>query len=144
ARSPQRSEQGPRRPVGARRPRPARRRIGRSGRASRVLAAGGFGSPWRMGRIVLGNREGTLPVRRGRGVMEALGEAWPDLNVTVRPLQGGVGAPPLLDALAKGAIAVAVVQLDTLPTVLPEGLTLAAVCRRPEARSALVARGAGS
>src|SRR5690554_755295 len=97
-----------------------------------------------MARIVLGNREGTLAVRHGRGVMEALSEEWPDLNVTVRTLQGGVGAAPLLDALAKGAIDVAVVQLDTLPTVLPEGLTLAAVCRRPEARSALVARGAGS
>lgn len=97
-----------------------------------------------MARIVLGNREGTLAVRHGRGVMEALSEEWPDLNVTVRTLQGGVGAAPLLDALAKGAIDVAVVQLDTLPTGLPEGLTLAAVCRRPEARSALVARGAGS
>ena len=27
-----------------------------------------------MARIVLGNREGTLAVRHGRGVMEALGE----------------------------------------------------------------------
>jgi len=97
-----------------------------------------------MARIVLGNREGTLAVRHGRGVMEALSEEWPDLHVSVRTLQGGEGATPLLDALAKGTIDVAVVQLDTLPPVLPDGLTLAAVCRRPEARSALVAKGATS
>src|SRR5690606_41872425 len=97
-----------------------------------------------MARIVLGNREGTLAVRHGRGVMEALSEEWPDLHVSVRTLQGGEGATPLLDALAKGTIDVAVVQLDTLPPVLPDGLTLAAVCRRPEARSALVAMGATS
>lgn len=97
-----------------------------------------------MARIVLGNREGTLAVRHGRGVMEALSEEWPDLHVSVRTLPGGEGATPLLDALAKGTIDVAVVQLDTLPPVLPDGLTLAAVCRRPEARSALVAKGATS
>jgi hydroxymethylbilane synthase len=97
-----------------------------------------------MARIVLGNREGTLAVRHGRGVMEALSEEWPDLHVSVRTLQGGEGSSPLLDALAKGNIDVAVVQLDTLPPHLPDELTLAAVCRRPEARSALVAKGSSS
>src|SRR5690554_4243721 len=97
-----------------------------------------------MARIVLGNREGTLAVRHGRGVMEALSEEWPDLHVSVRTLQGGEGSSPLLDALAKGNIDVAVVQLDTLPPHPPDELTLAAVCRRPEARSALVAKGSSS
>lgn len=97
-----------------------------------------------MARIVLGNREGTLAVRHGRSVMETLSEEWPDLHVSVRTLQGGEGAQPLLEALKKGSIDVAVVQLDTLPPSLPDDLTLAAVCRRPEARSALVAKGGAS
>ncbi|HZX00029.1 MAG TPA: hypothetical protein VFF10_08195 [Trueperaceae bacterium] len=94
-----------------------------------------------MARIVLGNREGTLAVRHGRGVMEALGEEWPDLHVTVRTLSGGEDAKAVLEALAASKIDVAVVQLDTLPPTLPEELTLATVRRRAEARSALVAKG---
>ncbi len=97
-----------------------------------------------MARIVLGNREGTLAVRHGRGVMEALGEEWPDLHVSVRTLTGGEDSEAVLAALSASKIDVAVVQLDTLPPTLPEELTLAAVRRRAEARSALVAKGAST
>lgn len=97
-----------------------------------------------MARIVLGNRDGTLAVRHGRGVMEALNEEWPDLHVTVRTMQGGEGARPLLDALSKGSIDVAVVQLDTLAPTIPDEVRLAAVRRRSDPRSALVARGSAS
>lgn len=80
-------------------------------------------------------------MRHGRGVMEALGEEWPDLHVTVRTLSGGEGSTALLEALTASKIDVAVAQLDTLPPTLPDELSLAAVRRRAEARSALVAKG---
>ena len=97
-----------------------------------------------MARIVLGNREGSVAIRQGRAVLEQLTEEWPDLHLTLRTVAnaGQHHAGALLDALTRGEIDVAVVQLDTLPTTLPEGVTLAAVLRRSEARSALVARGA--
>src|SRR5690606_27163385 len=96
-----------------------------------------------MARIVLGNREGSVAIRQGRAVLEQLTEEWPDLHLTLRTVAnaGQHHAGALLDALTRGEIDVAVVQLDTLPTTLPEGVTLAAVLRRSEARSALVARG---
>lgn len=97
-----------------------------------------------MARIVLGNREGSVAIRQGRAVLEQLTEEWPDLHLTLRTVAnaGHHHAGALLDALTRGEVDVAVVQLDTLPTTLPEGVTLAAVLRRGEARSALVARGA--
>ena len=70
-----------------------------------------------------------------------MGEEWPDLHVTVRTLSGGEDSEAVLEALAASKIDVAVAQLDTLPPTLPDELTLAAVRRRAEARSALVAKG---
>src|SRR5690606_3929073 len=96
-----------------------------------------------MARITLGNRDGTLAVRHGRAVLEALAGEWPDLHLTVRtiPHAARQDSAALLDALLNNKIDVAVVQLDALPFALPEGLSLSAVTRRGDARSALVAKG---
>src|SRR5690606_27626903 len=96
-----------------------------------------------MARITLGNRDGTLAVRHGRAVLEALAGEWPDLHLTIKtiPHADKQDSSALLDALLKSKIDVAVVQLDTLPFALPEGVNLAAVTRRADARSALVAKG---
>lgn len=98
-----------------------------------------------MARIVLGNREGLLAIRHGRSVLERLTDEWPDLHLTLRtiPKTGGQGTDPLLEALARAQIGIAVAQLETLPPTLPEGLKLAAVMRRGEPRSALAAKGKG-
>ncbi len=93
----------------------------------------------------MGNRDGTLAIRQGRLVLERLAEEWPDLHLTLRTVASGPGhGSPLMDAVVAGQVGVAVVQADSLPLALPEGLTVAAVLRRADARSALVARGARS
>lgn len=102
-----------------------------------------------MARIVLGNRDGALALRQAREVLEQLTDEWPDVNFALRTIKNGdaVGpvenaADPLLEALGRNDLGVAVVQLETLAIALPEGVTLAAVSRRPEPRSALVTKGA--
>lgn len=96
-----------------------------------------------MARIVLGNREGSFAIRQGRNILERLTDEWPDLHLTLRTVNGTAGTEvePLLAALAKGDVGMALVQLELLPSTLPEGLTLVAVPRRGEARAALAARG---
>lgn len=96
-----------------------------------------------MARIVLGNREGAFAIRQGRTVLERLTDEWPDLHLTLRTVAGTAGpeVQPLLDALHKGDVGMALVQLEWLPYSLQGGLKLVAVPRRGEARSALAARG---
>ncbi|HKI55530.1 MAG TPA: hypothetical protein VKB31_00145 [Trueperaceae bacterium] len=101
-----------------------------------------------MARIVLGNRDGALALRQAREVLEQLTDEWPDVNFALRTIKngdagnpGGAGPDPLLEALGRSDIGVAVAQLETLPYALPEGVTLAAVARRQEPRSALVTKG---
>jgi len=115
-----------------------------------------------MSRIVVGNRDGTLAVRHGRTVLERLAEEWPDLHLTVKTVpndaHGSEGDAPrgaaadlgdwptqspsrLVEALARGTVDVAVIQLGMLSAELPSELTLAAVTRRGDQRSAVVARG---
>lgn len=98
-----------------------------------------------MARIILGNREGSISIRQGRAILERLTEEWPDIHLTLRTVNGTAGteAAPLLQALARGDIGLALVQLEALPNDLPEGVKLVAVPRRGEARSALAARGRG-
>ena len=52
----------------------------------------------------------------------------------------GVFTKELEDALLDGRIDLAVHSLKDLPTILPEGLSLAAICEREDARDALVLR----
>ncbi|HET8986039.1 MAG TPA: hypothetical protein VFN03_09805 [Trueperaceae bacterium] len=100
-----------------------------------------------MARIVIGNRDGTLAVRHGRTILERLAEEWPDLQLTVKTVSGTSGGATsaasarLLDALVRTTIDVAVVHLAALTDALPAELTLAAVTRRSDQRSALVAKG---
>ncbi len=96
-----------------------------------------------MARIVLGNREGLLAIRHGRNVLELLTDEWPDLHLTLRtqPGTGGLESGPLLEALQRGEVGIAVAQLDALPPALPEDVRLAAVLRRADPRSALAAKG---
>ena len=99
-----------------------------------------------MARIVLGNRDGALALRQARDVLEQLTDEWPDVNFALRTIKdveskASGGDDPLLQALLKGDIGVAVAQLETLPLTLPEEVTLAAVSRRLDPRTALVTKG---
>ncbi|MEJ2358621.1 MAG: hypothetical protein P8Y13_11170 [Deinococcales bacterium] len=101
-----------------------------------------------MARIVLGNRDGALALRQARDVLEQLTDEWPDVNFALRTIKnaasseaGDRASDPLLHALVNGNIGVAVAQLETLPLALPEDVTLAAVSRRLEPRTALVTKG---
>lgn len=97
-----------------------------------------------MARIVLGHRDGPLAVRQARTVLADLSAEWPDVQIVLRTFPTKAGADPLLTALAAGQIGLALTALDALAPALPEGLALAAVGRRVEPRTALVARGATS
>ncbi len=99
-----------------------------------------------MARIVLGNRDGALALRQAREVLEQLTDEWPDVNFALRTIKKAArkaadGDDPLVQALMSGDIGVAVAQLETLPLALPEEVTLAAVARRLEPRTALVTKG---
>src|ERR1051325_10485158 len=50
----------------------------------------------------------------------------------------GVFTKELEDALLDGRIDIAVHSLKDLPTILPEGLSISAICEREDARDALV------
>ncbi|ADI13474.1 hydroxymethylbilane synthase [Truepera radiovictrix] len=97
-----------------------------------------------MPRIVLGNRTGAPALAQARAVLAELSEGWPDVSISQRTLQSRGGADELLHALQGGRIHIAVQSLDTLPLTLPDGLSVAAVTKRLEPRSALLARGAKS
>jgi len=56
----------------------------------------------------------------------------------------GVFTKELEDALLDGRIDIAVHSLKDLPTVLPEGLSIGAICEREDARDALVLRAGSS
>jgi hydroxymethylbilane synthase len=96
-----------------------------------------------MPRIVVGNCGGTVALTQARSVLAELNETWPDISIVQRTVQaqGQARAHPaaeLLDALSANRISIAVQRLDTLPVRLPDGLVLAAVGRRLEARTALI------
>jgi hydroxymethylbilane synthase len=100
-----------------------------------------------MARIVMGNRDGPLALAQARTAVSELAAEWPDVHLVQKtiPVPGGEGEfQPLFSALEKGSVNIVLVGLERLPGSLPEGLTLAAVTKRLEPRSALVSKGARS
>jgi len=94
-----------------------------------------------MARIVMGNRDGAEALRQARSVLTELNAEWPDVQITQRTVRAEAPAA-LIESLVSETIGIAVHRLDALPLELPAGVVLAAVARRQEPRSALVARGA--
>lgn len=94
-----------------------------------------------MARIVMGNRDGAVALRQARSALTELNAEWPDVHIVQKTLRAS-GPGALVEALEAETIQIAVQPLDTLPDELPDGIVIAAVARRSEARSALVSRGA--
>lgn len=110
----------------------------------------------------IGTRGSKLALRQAAELCERLGKAHPELaapgavetivirtsgdRITDRPLAdiGGKGlfTKELEEALADRRIDLAVHSLKDMPTLLPEGLTLAGYLPREDARDALIAPGA--
>ena len=105
--------------------------------------------------LVIGSRGSKLALWQAETARQRLLELNPQLNVRIEiikttgdvkndPLSviGGKGVftKELEDALLDGRIDIAVHSLKDLPTVLPEGLSISAICEREDARDALVLR----
>lgn len=89
----------------------------------------------------MGNRDGAVALRQARSVLSELTAEWPDVHIVQKTVRA-TGPGALVDALVAETIQIAVQPLDSLPHELPEGVVIAAVARRGEARNALVSRGA--
>ena len=105
--------------------------------------------------LVIGSRGSRLALTQAEWVKTKLALLTPDLAVHVdiikttgdvktEPLSviGGKGVftKELEDALLDGRIDIAVHSLKDLPTIIPETLTIAAICERADPRDALVLR----
>lgn len=108
--------------------------------------------------LVIGSRGSKLALWQAEQARERLRHLNPQLDVQIEIIKttGDVKSDPLSviggkgvftkeleDALVGGRIDIAVHSLKDLPTVLPGGLSIAAICEREDARDALVLR-AGS
>ena len=108
--------------------------------------------------LVIGSRGSKLALWQAEQARERLRVLNPHVDVSIEiikttgdvkndPLSviGGKGVftKELEDALLDGRIDIAVHSLKDLPTILPDGLSIAAICEREDARDALVLR-AGS
>lgn len=108
-------------------------------------------------RLKLGSRGSPLALWQARHVAARLAARWPGLEVplTIIKTEGdqridvpltasggkGVFVKEIEDALLDGTIDLAVHSLKDLPTDTPDGLALAAIPSRHDARDALVAKG---
>ncbi|HEU4934311.1 MAG TPA: hydroxymethylbilane synthase [Pyrinomonadaceae bacterium] len=105
--------------------------------------------------LVIGSRGSKLALWQAEQARQRLLELNPQIDVRIEiikttgdvkndPLSviGGKGVftKELEDALLDGRIDMAVHSLKDLPTVLPEGLSISAICEREDARDALVLR----
>jgi hydroxymethylbilane synthase len=105
--------------------------------------------------LVIGSRGSKLALWQAEQTREQLLLLNPQIDVQIKiikttgdvkndPLSviGGKGVftKELEDALLDGRIDIAVHSLKDLPTILPEGLSISAVCEREDARDALVLR----
>src|SRR5688500_12694471 len=99
--------------------------------------------------LVIGSRGSKLALTQAEWVRARLALLKPDLTVTVEIIKttGDVKTEPLSviggkgvftkeleDALLDGRIDIAVHSLKDLPTIIPEKLTIAAVCEREDPR----------
>ena len=106
-------------------------------------------------RIVIGSRGSKLALVQAEWVKSHLLQRHPDCDVAIQIIKtsGDVKTDPLAliggkgvftkeleDALLDQRIDVAVHSLKDLPTSLPEGLVLAAICEREDPRDALILR----
>src|SRR6185312_1757133 len=105
--------------------------------------------------LVIGSRGSKLALWQAEQARQRLLDLNPQIEVRIEiikttgdvkndPLSviGGKGVftKELEDALLDGRIDLAVHSLKDLPTILPEGLSIAAICEREDARDALVLR----
>ena len=105
--------------------------------------------------LVIGSRGSKLALWQAEQVQSQLQTIDPDLTVRIEIIKttgdlktdpltviGGKGVftKELEDALLDGRIDLAVHSLKDLPTILPDGLTIAAICQREDPRDALVVR----
>ncbi len=109
-------------------------------------------------RLRLGSRGSPLALWQANHVASRLGKAWPGLavDITIIKTEGdqrtdipltasfgkGIFVKEIEDSLLGGTIDLAVHSLKDLPTETPEGLVLAAIPERYDARDALVCRSA--
>src|SRR3954452_14423824 len=105
--------------------------------------------------LVIGSRGSKLALWQAEQARERLRTLHPQIDVRIEIIKttGDVKSDPLSiiggkgvftkeleDALLDGRIDIAVHSLKDLPTILPEGLTISAICEREDARDALVLR----
>src|ERR1051325_6404178 len=103
--------------------------------------------------LVIGSRGSKLALWQAEHARERLLQLNPqiDIRIDVIKTTGDVKKDPLSviggkgvftkeleDALLDGRIDIAVHSLKDLPTILPEGLSISAICEREDARDALV------
>jgi len=104
-------------------------------------------------RLVIGSRGSKLALRQSEQVKARLMllNTTIDVRIEVIKTTGDVKTDPLAviggkgvftkeleDALLEGRIEIAVHSLKDLPTILPDGLTIGAICEREDPRDALV------
>lgn len=94
-----------------------------------------------MSRIVLGNSGSALALQQTRTVLSELTDEWPDLNITQRTIRGASSPQEVLDALLAEKMSIAVLGADDLPRTLPDEMSIAAVTKRLEPRTAVVSKG---
>ena len=105
--------------------------------------------------LVIGSRGSKLALWQAEEARQRLLELNPQIDVRIQIIKttGDVKSDPLSviggkgvftkeleDALLDGRIDIAVHSLKDLPTVLPERLSISAICKREDARDALVLR----
>lgn len=105
--------------------------------------------------LVIGSRGSKLALWQAEQTRERLQHLNPriDIRIEIIKTTGDVKTDPLKiiggkgvftkeleDALLDGRIDLAVHSLKDLPTILPDGLTISAICEREDARDALVLR----
>src|SRR5690349_19492392 len=110
-------------------------------------------------RLIIGSRGSRLALWQAEKIKQGLLDLNPGFEVQIEIIRttGDVKSDPLSviggkgvftkeleDALLDGRIDIAVHSLKDLPTVLPEGLSIGAICEREDARDALVLRAGSS